>query len=115
MHLGEFIRSTRKAKKMTATQLAQKSGVSVTTISRVERGEMKPPKDETMHNIAKVLGIDADVLFSKGNKPPQELTDLYCQKPQYAPFLRVVNQLNDKDFHDLLDIATQKLSDSIKE
>lgn len=110
MHLGEFIRSTRKSKNMTATKLAHNVGVSVTTISRVERGEIKPPKDETMHNIARVLGVNADLLFSKSNKPPQELTELYCKNPHLAHFLRIVNQLNQEDFDDLMAIAIKKLA-----
>lgn len=62
MIIGKRIKELRKAKKMTLTDLAEKSGVQIATLSRIENLKMTGTLESHM-NIAKALGI--------------ELTDLY--------------------------------------
>jgi transcriptional regulator with XRE-family HTH domain len=54
--LGQRIRALRKQQKMSQTELAEKAGISLITISRIERGE-RDPHVKTLARIAKGLGV----------------------------------------------------------
>jgi transcriptional regulator with XRE-family HTH domain len=54
--LGQNIRERRKERRMSQTELAQKAGVALMTISRLERGE-HDPHVRTLSQIAKGLGV----------------------------------------------------------
>jgi XRE family transcriptional regulator, regulator of sulfur utilization len=54
--LGREIREIRRGQKMTQGELAEKSNVSLLTISRLERGE-RDPHLGTLARIAKGLGV----------------------------------------------------------
>jgi transcriptional regulator with XRE-family HTH domain len=55
-HLGQRIRELRKERGMSQTELAEKSDVSLITISRIERGE-RDPHVMTLARIARGLGV----------------------------------------------------------
>lgn len=76
--VGERIRGLREARKMTQQQVAEKSGVSQETISRLESGakEMSNPTIELLNGIAKALKVDTIELFEKRyNKWGDEIVD----------------------------------------
>jgi transcriptional regulator with XRE-family HTH domain len=54
--LGQNIRELRKERKMSQTELAQRAGVALMTISRLERGE-HDPHVRTLSQIARGLGV----------------------------------------------------------
>jgi transcriptional regulator with XRE-family HTH domain len=54
--LGQNIRERRKERRMSQTELAQKAGVALMTISRLERGE-HDPHVRTLSQIARGLGV----------------------------------------------------------
>jgi transcriptional regulator with XRE-family HTH domain len=54
--LGQNIRELRKERKMSQTELAQRAGVALMTISRLERGE-HDPHVRTLSRIARGLGV----------------------------------------------------------
>jgi XRE family transcriptional regulator, regulator of sulfur utilization len=54
--LGRRIRELRKEQRMSQTELAQKAGVALMTISRLERGEHDPHM-RTLVRIARSLGV----------------------------------------------------------
>jgi transcriptional regulator with XRE-family HTH domain len=54
--LGQKIRKLRKERRMSQTELAEKAGVALMTISRLERGE-HDPHVRTLWHIAKGLGV----------------------------------------------------------
>ncbi|MFL2137837.1 helix-turn-helix domain-containing protein [Desemzia sp. FAM 23991] len=58
--LGEKIKKYRKIKGWSGNQLAQKSGVSQTFISQVERGKKKNPQPEILYKISNALGEGHD-------------------------------------------------------
>ncbi|MEV2908343.1 helix-turn-helix domain-containing protein [Paenibacillus larvae] len=64
MSLGENIKFYRKQKKMTQNELAQKSYMSRTYLSDIERGRQNPSLN-TLISIAKVLNIDIKLLFNE--------------------------------------------------
>jgi transcriptional regulator with XRE-family HTH domain len=54
--LGQRIRELRKERRMSQTELAEKAGVALMTISRLERGEHDPHM-RTLSQIAKGLDV----------------------------------------------------------
>ncbi len=54
--LGRRIRELRKEQRMSQTELAEKAGVALMTISRLERGEHDPHM-KTLWRIARSLGV----------------------------------------------------------
>jgi transcriptional regulator with XRE-family HTH domain len=56
--LGRRIREVRKERGISQGELAEKAGISLITISRIERGE-RDPHVRTLAQIARGLGIPA--------------------------------------------------------
>ena len=67
-----MLKDIRKSKHLTQEALARKSGVSLPTVGRIERGE-NCPSITTAQRIAAVLGIDWVQLFATPPRstPPQ--------------------------------------------
>ena len=64
--MGRTIRDLRKKRKLNQGELAEEAGVSLMTISRIERGEQNP-HIKTLARIAGALGVSIlDVLRSSG-------------------------------------------------
>ena len=61
--IGKKIRYYRESNKWTQEAFAEKTGLSLTYVCMIERGE-KVPKLETFINIANVLGVSADILLA---------------------------------------------------
>jgi transcriptional regulator with XRE-family HTH domain len=57
LHIGDKLRETRKRALLTQEQLAEKSGVGVTTIVRIERNQVEP-QGQTIRKLAEALGIE---------------------------------------------------------
>jgi transcriptional regulator with XRE-family HTH domain len=60
--LGPELRRIRQEKRLTVEELAEKSGVSVTTIREVEHGNQEPRSD-TLAKLAKPLGLTFDEVW----------------------------------------------------
>ena len=58
---GDLIRELRIKRRMTQKLLAEKAGLSVSTISKIETGEVQPQRDTT-DRIAAALGVTAGYL-----------------------------------------------------
>lgn len=63
MFIGEKVKELRKRQKMSLSELADKSGVQIATLSRIEHKKM-PGTIESHLQIAKALGVDITVLYS---------------------------------------------------
>ena len=62
-HLGDRIRQLRRERLLTQEELSERSGVGVTSIIRVERGQVEP-RFTTIRKLAKALEVE-----------PRELVD----------------------------------------
>lgn len=60
--IGENVSKYRQKAGLTQAQLAEKAGVGISFISRVERGE-KSMKLHTLYNLAEALGVSCDALL----------------------------------------------------
>ena len=79
--LGNYIREKRQCAGMSQERLAEKSGLSPNTVSRIEGGQMAMSM-ETFRKIVKALGLDANVLLgatelTEGDE--EELQGLFCR------------------------------------
>jgi len=76
MTFGQRLKELRQAKGMTQIELAQKSAISFTYVSKLETGAMPPPKQKIILALAKALGVnkaDTDKLFGLAKKIPSDL------------------------------------------
>lgn len=62
------LRSIREQKALSLRQLERLSGVDYSTISKIETGESRSPKLETIVRLAQALGVDLSELID-----PKEL------------------------------------------
>ncbi len=63
LHIGDKVRETRKRALLTQDQLAEKSGVGVTTIVRIERNQVEP-HGSTIRKLASALDVEPKDLLS---------------------------------------------------
>lgn len=61
--LGMRLQEARKAAGLTQQELCQKSGLSYSTLAKIERGAIKSPSIFTVQQIALVLGTSVDALL----------------------------------------------------
>lgn len=59
---GKKVAAMRQKRNMTQDQLADKAGLSIDTISSIERGK-RWARLTTLHQLAKGLGVTTDELF----------------------------------------------------
>ena len=82
---GSVLRSMRIAKNLTQKELAQKLGLSFSTISMYERGDREPGL-ETMEKIADFFNVDMNYLYGKQSVPNRYQFDLeYSRTSQFTP------------------------------
>ena len=62
LYIGDKLREIRKRALLTQQQLADKSGVGVTTIIRVERNQVEP-QARTIRKLAEALGVEPHELL----------------------------------------------------
>ena len=61
--MSDRIKALRAEKGMTQEDLAEASGVSRLTISKLETGKLTHARSKTMFAVAKALGVTIDDLF----------------------------------------------------
>lgn len=69
INLGQTIRQYRKKKSYTLEQLHQISGVTTSTLSKIENNQVSPGFD-TMHRIANCLDMSLSQLFDSASGKP---------------------------------------------
>ena len=99
---GKKIRAARREKKISLRKLASQLGISFTYLSKIESGEMAPPAENKIYNIADKLGLDVDELFILAQKLPQELSDL-ALRPEMPKILRATKGLSQNELRELLE------------
>ena len=67
LYIGDKLRETRKRSLLTQQQLADKSGVGITTIVRIERNQVEPHA-RTIRKLAEALDVEPhELLKGEGN------------------------------------------------
>lgn len=65
--LGRLLQRARRASGLTQQELCQKSGLSYSTLAKIERGAIKSPSIFTIQSIAAALGVGLDELLGVKN------------------------------------------------
>lgn len=77
-------------------QVARRIGIQPSYLSKVERGEVAPPSEETTRQIAAELDVDADMLLAMAGKVSSDLQDAIRRRPQlFAELIRAVREAPD--------------------
>jgi len=61
LYIGDRLRDLRKRRLLTQEQLAERSGVGIATIVRVERNQVEP-RGSTIRKLAEALRVEPEVL-----------------------------------------------------
>lgn len=78
---GEYLEKTRKRKKLTQDEFAERLGVTQQTVSRWEGGDLPPLPALT--RIAQVLGVSPESLAKFQPRTPVLITDALAEMGEY--------------------------------
>jgi FMN phosphatase YigB (HAD superfamily)/DNA-binding XRE family transcriptional regulator len=78
--LGKSLQNARKKAGLTQQQLCQKSGLSYSTLAKIERGAIKSPSIFTIQSIAGALGVTLSDLM--GEVSPQSAGQQTAENPK---------------------------------
>ena len=98
---GEHVRRLREAlaasdPAFSLRQVAARCGVTPAYLSRVERGDVAPPGEETLVKLAQELGEDPDVLLALAGKISADLRAVVLARPQlFAELIRSLKSMPD--------------------
>ncbi len=85
--------------------MAERVGVEPAYLSKVERGEVAPPGEETIVRLADELEEDRDVMLALAGKVSSDLRDIIKARPKlFAELLRDLKRAPD---HAILRIVRQ--------
>jgi transcriptional regulator with XRE-family HTH domain len=98
VEFGEYVRERRtnlaaSDKGFSLRQVALRCGVTPAYLSRVERGEVGPPGEDTLLKLAKELKDDPDVLMAMAGKVSTDLRSVIMARPKI--FAELIRQLKD--------------------
>ena len=86
INVGERVRELRTARNMTLRVLSTKSGLSIHTLSMIERGKSSPSVS-TLYKLADALGVSITMFFGTGNDQKQVIF-LKADERTRVPFTR---------------------------
>ncbi len=103
---GGRVRLKRMEKQITLRKFAEMLDVSPTYVSQIERNEFKPPVEDKIREIAKILGENEDEMLALAKKVSSDLPPIIQQHPkEVATFLRTAKGFSREDWEEL----TQKI------
>ena len=98
---GDYLRSAREAKvaadsTFSLRRVAGEIDIEPSYLSKIERGIEPPPGEDTIKDLARVLGEDPDVLLALAGKISSDLQAIVCKRPALlAELLRSFRALPD--------------------
>jgi transcriptional regulator with XRE-family HTH domain len=98
---GDHVRQLREERCLedsafSLRQVAARCGITPAYLSRVERGEVAPPGEETVMRLAASLGEDPDVLLALAGKVSSDLRAAIMARPKlFAELIRAVKEMPD--------------------
>lgn len=93
MSIGTRIAKLRRLNDLRQEEFAEKVGIHVTHVSRLENGKMRP-RPHTLARIAEVFHMSVDELLSDGSQPAPTLND-----PQLLKTFQMAEELDADDRH----------------
>lgn len=108
---GHYLYELRKKRNLTQKDLAKKTSIEVTYLSKLESNRSVQPKEETIEGLSKALDLSEEErmkLYSLAKRLPPELEDL-AVKPLGLQVLRAARDLSDSQLREMLeDIKRRK-------
>jgi HTH-type transcriptional regulator, competence development regulator len=99
---GDYLRQARERlgesdRTYSLRQVAARCEITPAYLSRVERGDVAPPGEETLVKLADDLGEDRDVLLALAGKISGDLREAIMKRPQlFAELIRQIRNMPDK-------------------
>lgn len=107
---GAFIRRQRKQlrskdPRFSLRQVAERVGIEPSYLSKVERGLVPPPSEETIVRLAAELEVDADALLAMAGKVSSDLEAVIRKRPEL--FAELIRELKDMPDHAVLRLVRE--------
>lgn len=99
---GAYVRERREELRETdpsfsVRQVGERIGIEPSYLSKIERGLVPPPSEETIVRLAEALGEDADVLLALAGKVSSDLEEAIRRRPRlFAELIRELRDLPDR-------------------
>ena len=109
MSLGNKVKELREKCELTQKQLADKSGITQATISRIESGSVKELKSDALIRLSNALNVTIDFLVGKTNKlSSSEIIDNDKDANFIFRGFEKLSEGNKKQLKDYVDFLIQK-------
>lgn len=101
MDFGSYIRQLREQRRevnrrYSVRQMAQRIGIEPAYLSKIERGDVSPPSEETIRRLAADLGEDVDLLLALAGKISSDIREIIMQRPVlFAELIRGLSDMSD--------------------
>ncbi len=99
---GDYIRTQREARRrndrgFSVRQVAARIGIEPSYLSKIERGEQRPPSEATIVKLAGDLGEDSDALLAMAGKVSGDLQEVIRLRPRlFADLIRELKNMPDQ-------------------
>jgi len=86
--------------RLSIREVSRRAGIDVSYLSRMEKGEVPPPREEIILRLAGVLGVeDPDELLELADKIPPDVQEIIRDHYQEIPsFLRTAKDLSAEEW-----------------
>jgi len=98
---GKYLRDKRESlraedARYSVRQVAARIGVEPSYLSKIERGEERPPSEAKIVKLAEILGEDPDVLLALAGKVSSDLKEVIRKRPKlFAQLIREMKTMPD--------------------
>ena len=105
---GAYLRGLREQRRKvnrrySVRQTAERIGVEPTHLSKIERGEIYPPTEDTMRRLAADLGEDADLLLARADLVASDVLEVIVKRPMlFAEIIRGLGDVSDQELSALV-------------
>jgi HTH-type transcriptional regulator, competence development regulator len=108
--LGTFLRERRESlraddRRYSVRQVAERVGVQPSYLSKVERGEVSPPSEDTLVRLARELAVEPDLLLAMAGKVSRDLLEVIRRRPLL--FAELIRELTDLPDHAVLRLVRE--------
>ncbi len=96
--------------RLSIREVSRRAGIDVSYLSRMEKGEVPPPREEIILRLAQVLGADPDSLLEPADMIPPDVREIIRDRYQEIPlFLRTARDLSPEDWNRLTSYVQKNL------
>jgi transcriptional regulator with XRE-family HTH domain len=92
---GETIKRHRRDLGLTQRQVAEKLGIDVTYLSKLENGRGEAPSEKLARELATELRADPEELLALAGRVPTEIRELAQDDVEFARFLRRLPEMDE--------------------